>query len=454
MTTDAPPESLPQDHPGPGAPSGRTSELLRLAWPLMLSNLAYTAVGFTDTLYMGRLGVTEVGAVGLASLCVFALTLLFRSSLNTAATFVARAFGAGDRVGIRRWAGVFLTLSLVGVPLGLAGPWLADAALALLGPAPDIARVARTYARIRTLETPLMLLGAASLAIMLGLGNTRTPMVLSWMVMVVNAALAALFVFGFGWGVAGAAWAGVLAVGLQGVLAFVLLLRHNRPVYGRLWFARPSGTELRSVARVSLPAGFTDLADVAAFTTFLGLISRLGPTALAASQIANQFASFGFLPAFALSASTSSLLSRALGAGRTDLAVRIGWRGAAVAAGFMGLLALAFLLFPRALIGLFNRDPDVLRLGASVLKVMAAYQVLDGVNIVLGGALNGAGDTRFRLLVTLPGAWLIMVGGAALLIPHAGVAGAWSAALVYLLLLAGLYAWRFWSGRWKYKTLA
>ena len=452
MTTDGP-STVQRDHPTQGAPSGRTGELLRLAWPLMLSNLAYTAVGFTDTLYMGRLGVTEVGAVGLASLCVFALTLLFRSSLNTAATFVARALGAGDHSKIRRWAGLFLTLSLVGVPLGLAGPWLADGALTLLGPAPDIARVARVYARISLAGTPLVLLGAASLAIMLGLGNTRTPMVLSWMVMVVNAGLAALFVFGFGWGVAGAAWASVIVVSVQGALAFILLLRQYSPLYGRLWFVRPQGTELRAVARISLPAGLSELADVAAFTAFLGLISRLGPTALAASQIANQFASFGFLPAFALSASTSSLLSRALGAGRPDLATKIGWRGAAVAAGFMGLLALAFLLFPRALIALFNRDPEVLRLGVSVLTVMAAYQVLDGVNIVLGGALSGAGDTRFRLFVTLPGAWLIMVGGAALVIPRYGVAGAWSAALVYLVLLASLFTWRFWSGRWKHKTL-
>lgn len=454
--TDAPPLSPQPEAPAgsaSSAPQGSTRELLHLAWPLMLSNLAYTAVGFTDTLYMGRLGVVEVGAVGLASLCVFALTLLFRSALNTAATFVARAYGAADRGGVRRWAGVFLTLALVGVPLGLLGPWLADGALALLGPAPEVAGVAKVYARIRMFEAPLLLLGSASLAVMLGLGNTRTPMLLSWLVVIVNALLAALFVFGLHWGVAGAAWAGVIAVSLQGVLAFWLLLRLYRADYGPLWFVRPNGRELRSVARVSLPVGLTDLAEVSAFTAFLGLISRIGPIALAASQIANQFASFGFLPAFALSASTSSLLSRALGAGRPDLASRIGWRGAALAAALMACLALTFLLMPRTLIGLFNRDPEVLRLGASVMAVMAVYQVLDGLGIVLGGALGGAGDTRFRLLVTLPGSWLLMVGGAALLTPRYGVTGAWSAALLYLMLASSLYAWRFWSGRWKTKSL-
>jgi len=431
------------------APLGTTRELVTLAWPLVLSNLAYTAVGFTDTLYMGRLGVLEVGAVGLAGLVLFTVSLLFRGALNTAATFVARALGSSDRGGVRRWSGVFLTLSLVGLPLALVGPWLVSTILTLLGSAPGILPIAQTYAHIRIFEIPFVLVGVASLAIMLGLGNTRTPMLLSWMVVVVNAALAALFVFGFGWGVAGAAWGSLIAVAIQGLLAFWLLLRLYREEYGRMWFVRPTVSELKSVGRISLPAGATDLADVGAFTVFLGIISRLGPTELAASQIANQFASFGFLPAFALSASTSSLLSRALGAGEPGLARRIGWRGVALIAGLMLLLTLAFLLFPRALIGLFNHDPEVLKLGSTVLAVMSGYLLLDGVGIVLGGALAGAGDTRFRLLVTLGGAWLLMVPAATWLAPRYGVGGAWCAALLYIATLACLYGWRFWSGRWQ-----
>ncbi len=429
------------------APSGSTRELITLAWPLVLSNLAYTAVGFTDTLYMGRLGVVEVGAVGLASLMLFTVSLLFRGMLNTAATFVARALGASDPPALQRWAGVFLTLSLTGLPLVLIGPWVVSGALNLLHAEPSIAGVAQTYARIRIYELPFVLIGTASLAIMLGLGNTRTPMVLSWLLVVVNAALAALFVFTFRWGVAGAAWATMIAVTMQGLLAFWLLLRLYRNEY-RMWFIRPNVQEMRAVGRVSLPAGATDLADVGAFTAFLGVIARLGPTELAASQIANQFASFGFLPAFALSASTSSLLSRALGAGQPALARRIGWRGAGLAMGLMLILTLVFLLFPRSLIRLFNHDPEVLKLGTTVLAVMSGYMLLDGVGIVLGGALGGAGDTRFRLLVTVGGAWLLMVPAATWLAPRYGVGGAWSAALLYILVMASLYVWRFWSGRW------
>ena len=448
LTEPAPPGTAVTTPVPNNAPSGTTRELVTLAWPLVLSNLAYTAVGFTDTLYMGRLGVLEVGAVGLASLVLFTVSLLFRGALNTASTFVARALGSNDRAGVQRWAGIFLTLSLVGLPLAVVGPWLVGGVLDLLHTAPDIARVAKSYGHIRVYEFPFVLLGTASLAVMLGLGNTRTPMVLSWMLVVVNAVLAALFVFVFHWGVVGAAWATMIAVTLQGVLAFGLLLRLYRTEYGWLWFVRPNNQELRSVGRISLPAGATDLADVGAFTAFLGVIARLGPTELAASQIANQFASFGFLPAFALSASTSSLLSRALGAGEPRLARRIGWRGVALSAALMLVLTLVFLLFPRPLISLFNHDPEVLKLGTTVLAVMSGYLLLDGVGIVLGGALGGAGDTRFRLLVTLGGAWLVMVPAATWLAPRYGVGGAWCAALLYIAVLAGTYAWRFWSGRW------
>ena len=421
---------------------------MTLAWPLVLSSLAYTAVGFTDTLYMGRLGVLEVGAVGLASVVLFTVSLLFRGTLNAAATFVARARGAGDRAGVRRWGGIFLTLSLFGLPLALVGPWLVSTVLRLLGAAPSILEVAQTYAQIRIFEVPFLLLGTTSVSIMLGLGNTRTPMLLSWLLVLVNAALAALFVFGFHWGVVGAAWATLSAVAMQGLLSYVLLLRLYRTDTGPFQFLRPDLREMRLVGRIALPAGATDLADVAAFTAFLGLIARLGPTELAASQIANQFASFGFLPAFALSASTSSLVSRALGAREPGLARRIGWRGAGLAAGWMAVLTLVLLLWPRPLISLFNTDPGVLDLGTTVLAVMSGYMLLDGIGIVLGGALSGAGDTRYRLLVTLGGAWLVMVPAASWLAPRYGVGGAWAAALLYILVLAGAFTWRFWSGRW------
>ncbi|EYB68993.1 MATE efflux family protein [Deinococcus phoenicis] len=434
----------------PGTPpQGSTRELLRLAWPLMLSNLAYTAVGLTDTLLMGRLGVVEVGAVGFANICLLTLVLLFRGGLNTAATFVARSLGADDPAGVRRWASVFLSCALVGVPLALVGPALLDGLFALLRPGPGITEVARTYAHIRVWEIPLMLLGSAALSVMVGLGNTRTPMQLAWLVMVVNAALAVLFIFGFGWGVAGAAWAAVVAVSLQNVLALALLRRLHGPRFGPFGLVRPARSELARLARVSLPAGVTELAEVGAFTVFQGIISRLGAVELAASQIANQLASLGFLPAFALASATGSLLSRALGAGRPDIAARIGWRGAGIAAAVMGVLALLFVVLPGPLIGLFSRDPEVLAVGRTVLAVMAAYQVFDGVAIVLGGALGGAGDTRFRLLVTLAGAWLVMVLGAAWLAPRAGVTGAWASALVFIALAAAAYAWRFASGRWR-----
>lgn len=415
----------------------------------MFSNLAYTAVGFTDTLIMGRIGVTEVGAVGFASLCVLTLVLLFRGSLNSAATFVARALGAGDFAGVRRWANVFLGLSLVGLPLALLGPALVDGLFLLLRPDSAVAEVARPYAHIRMLEAPLLLLGTVSISVMLGLGNTRTPMLLSWLVMGLNAALALLFVFGFSWGVAGAAWASVIAVGVQNGLAFVLLRVLHGAQFGSLWHARPRRDELRRIGRISLPTGLTELGEVSAFTAFQGVISRLGATELAASQIANQLASLGFLPAFALAAATGSLLSRALGAERPDVARRIGWRGAFLAALLMGALGLLFLLAPRFLIGLFNQDTRVLTLGASILAVMAAFQLLDGIGIVLGGALGGAGDTRFRLLVTLGGAWLIMVPLAFVLSARYGVTGAWGAALVYIAFAAMTYAWRFHSGRWQ-----
>ncbi|MBB6097690.1 MATE family multidrug resistance protein [Deinobacterium chartae] len=426
--------------------SGLTAELLQLAWPLIVSNLAYVLLGIVDTVYMGRVGAVEVGAVGLASNAVLTLMLLFRGTLETLPIFGARALGAGDPAGFRRWYSVYLALALLlGTVLALSGPSLLQALLRLLGTDPQVVGPVLIYGTIRMYEAPLHLLATVNGQAFVSSGDTRTPMRIAWAMVLLNALLAYLFVFGLGWGIAGAGWATFLAVAFQAGLSQVLLWRRFGPLLPGL----PRRAELLKIVTVGVPVGLSTLAISAAFTTFNGLISRLGPLELAASQIAQQLAAFGFMPAFALSVAASTLVARALGERRPDRARRIGWRGAGVAAVLMGLLGLLFWTVPVPLLSLFTDRQEVWPLGSQVLRIMAIYQVMDAVAIVLGGTLAGAGDTRFRLMISLLGSWGVMVLPASYLLSHGyGLTAAWTAALVYIAFAALAFGGRFWSGRW------
>ena len=431
--------------------SGLTSQLTQLAWPLMLSNLAYSMIGVTDTLFMGRLGQVEVGAVGLGWMYAFTITLLFRSYTNSVTTFVARAFVAGEPQEMRKWYGVYFTLSLfLAVLVMLLGQPLIQAIVNLSNPEPELARALLTYAKIRLWETPFALLVILNVGYFLGVGNSRIPLILSWMTVILNAILAWIFIFQFGWGVAGAAWGAFIAVVVQCAVSFAILFRQHG-VMRPLW---PHWRDASRTFRLGLPMGLADLSEVAGFSVFMTIISRLGTLELAASQIANQMASFGFMPAFALSAATGSLVSRFIGERSVTTAQRVGWRGTIIGGSFMTLVAIAFITVPVPLVKLFTSDPALIDLCVKIMRVMALYQVVDGIAIILGGALSGAGDTRFRMLVTVLGSWSLLVLPAYLLTENGyGVQGAWTGALIYITSIALIYLWRFWSGRWKTKTL-
>ena len=434
--------------PKPVKPLGR--ELLTLALPLMLSNLAYTLIGLTDTAFMGRVGTVEVGAVGLGNLLILTLQLLFRGSLETVTVFAARFFGEGNPLEVGRTYGRFLMLALVlAIPVTLLAYPALEGILFLLKPAPDVLEALKSYTHLRFLEIGFVLLSSVNLGFMLGIGNSRTPMLISWATVLLNGVLAYVLTFPLEQGIRGVGLATLIALTAQAALSSFLVWR----LYSKTYTLRPffpARADLPRILKVAAPAGATQLLEVSAFTAFLGIISQLGPRELAASQVSNQLASIGFMPAFALANATGSLLSRYLGEKRPDLAARVGWMGAIYGSAAMGILALFFVFTPLPLIRVFTDKEELYPLAIQIMRLMALYQILDGLGIILGGALQGAGDTRFRLWVTVLGSWGIMVPLAYWLSAGPlGLNGAWLGALVYFFFAAALYVWRFSIGRWK-----
>jgi MATE family multidrug resistance protein len=126
-------------------------------------------------------------------------------------------------------------------------------------------------------------------------------------------------------------------------------------------------------------------------------------------------------------------------------------RATALGMALMGLVGLGYLVAPELLMGIFSRDPAVIAAGVAILRLVALYQIVDAAAIVLGGSLNGAGDTTYTMLARLVCAWGLFLPLAYLFaFPlGGGVRGAWAGAMVYLVALALAYLWRFRSGRWQ-----
>lgn len=434
-------------------------ELAGLAGPMVLSNLAYTLLGIVDTLFMGRVSTEAVGSIGVASTLYLAFSLLFRGVVQGTLPYVARMVGSGRPREGGMYLQHFVLLALLASPLVALLPWGVRAYFAVLKPHPEVEDLASIYVNIRFVELPFSLLNAAVGGFLVAVGNARAIMWMAWLSTAVNVAANWVLVFGkLGFpamGVAGAAWGTVVAVFAQLALGVAALVRgYWREYYLGQWH-RPAWRDLVEMVKVGMPLGITDAVELAAFSTFFTLISRLGTVELAASQIANQVSSFAFMPGFALAQATGSLVGRYLGAGEPETAETAGYFGVALGVATMGLVGISFWCLAPVLGRLFTTDQEVLRMTALLLRVMAFYQVFDAANIVFRGALNGAGDTRFTMAAAVGAAVLVFIPAVYLLAftLRLRLIGAWLGCIAYLITLAVVCFARFRRGSWKYIRL-
>jgi multidrug resistance protein, MATE family len=429
-----------------------TVELIRLAAPLLLTNLSGVMIGATDTLFMGRISTSAVAAVGLGSVLFWTLFLLPRGTINAVIPFVAQAFGAREVEKVKRWLVCFLMLALVCAPLALVYAPLVPLLLSWSGAELEVQRQATAYIHVRLFELPFGLLSTALLGFLIGRGDSKTPMFVTWTVVLLNGVLNWVFVFGNLGAprleIVGAALGSAISVASGALIAGVIVLGR---VARDLKWSLPNRLEWREMLRVGAPLGVMECVEVSAFTAFMALTGRISTDALASSQIANQISGFAFMPGFALGTATASLVGRFIGARALETAMRAGYVGTWLGMAWMGMIGVIFWVGAEGLARAFSDDDAVIRSTVALLRLMTFYQLFDAINIVFRSALAGAGDTRFTAFVTILLAWGVMVGGGAFLVIQlkTGVLEAWLAPFAYLTLLAGIYWWRWRGGSWQ-----
>jgi MATE family multidrug resistance protein len=441
----------------PAAPrAGGVREVVRLAIPLMLAQMSQTVMHAVDSIFVGRLGVAELGALGFASIWLWTIFSVFSGAANGVQTFVSQSWGAGDdrRCGAHLWQG-FYAIVPAAFASGLAFVAVAEPLWTLVGASDEVRSHAIAYARMRPIGFGGLAIWMVVAAFFRGIGQTRVPLVATVVANVVNAILAYGLVLGNlglpAWGVAGAGAASSIA---EWVGAGVMLAALARREVARRFRTRPvapDAAQIRRFLRVGAPIGGQWLLDMSAFALFTSLVAHMGTAPMAATQAMISLLSLSFMQAIGIGLAATTLVGRYKGAGDLAAAER-GYRSALkIAVGLAVCVAILFLSVPEALMRLYTTDETVIALGRSLLALGAFFQLFDALQLVAGGALRGAGDTRWPFVaqtalawvVRLPLAWLFAVtlGG--------GVVGAWYAEFVFILALAAALVWRFRSGAWR-----
>lgn len=426
----------------------RVRQVARLAWPIAVQMLSFTAMALVDTLYVGWLGTAALAAVGLGAVASHFVHAFGTGLLGGVRVVVAQAHGAADGVAARDGGrvGLALAASLGVLTLPLAG--LGGVILGLAGAEGEVLELATGWFGVRVLGAPLWFGTLALAGWFQGRGDTRAPMRATLVANAVNIALDPLYIYGWGpWpamGVQGAALATV--VGLAA--GFVVLGLSARPAL------RGDGplawSVVRRLWRLGSPGGVRAVLEVGAWMVFASALARVGDSALAAHLVVIRVMSLSFLPGHAIGEATGVLVGQAVGRGRPAQARRAWRSGLFLGVLVMGLFSGVFLGVPGWLLAPFGLSPEVMDVAVGLLTIAALLQVFDAGAMVGLATLSGAGDVRVVMVLGVGTSWLVKLPlGLHLALDRGwGAAGAWWGLTAEVVVLFGVAAWRLRGDGW------
>jgi MATE family multidrug resistance protein len=395
---------------------------LALAWPLILANLTQQAIQATDVLLMGRLGATQLAAATLALNLTFTFNLLMLGLLIASSPMMATALGQRFNAvrDVRRTFRAGLWLLAFMLPPYWLVLWHVGTLMRALGQSPELASQGQTFLRAYMWCTAPWLLFQLLRNFVSALERPRIVLWLSLGGILLNALLGWSLIFGhFGLPALGLAGGGLgsTLTWLMLCAALFIVTQSDRQfrrfhLFGHWW--RFDRQRTAAMIRLGWPIGVTMALEMGVFALAAYFMGWIGAPAVAAHAVALQLAALTFMVPLGLGQAATVRVGLALG--RRDEAgiARAGWAAWVMGVAFMGTMALVMWSMPRTLVTLFLKDvpanAETIALAVSFLTVAAAFQLVDGAQVIGAGMLRGLHDTRWPLLFALVGYWVVGLG--------------------------------------------
>jgi MATE family multidrug resistance protein len=395
---------------------------LALAWPLILANVTQQVIQATDVLLMGRLGATQLAAATLALNLTFTINIFLLGLVTAVSPMMATALGQRFNAvrDVRRTfrAGLWL-IALTIVPYWVV-LWHIGTLMRAFGQGAELAAQGQSFMRTYMWCTAPWLLFQLLRNFVSALERPRVVLWLSITGIALNALLSWSLIFGH---------FGLPALGLPGgglgstltwfilcgaLVAMISLDRRFRRfhLFGHCW--RFDGQRTHTMVRLGWPIGLTMALEMGVFALAAYFMGWIGAPAVAAHAVALQLAALTFMVPLGLGQAATVRVGLALGRRDEGGIARAGWTAWVIGVGFMGTMALVMWSIPRTLITLFLNDVPanavVIGLAISFLRVAAAFQLVDGAQVIGAGMLRGLHDTRWPLMFALVGYWIVGLG--------------------------------------------
>ena len=386
-------------------------QIVRFSIPMLLGNIAQQLYNTVDSIIVGRfVGDNALAAVGSAGPILNLMFVLFIGISTGASILGSQYFGAQRKEDLAKAIGSCITLTGVASALiMLIGPLVAGPMLRLLNTPESIIDWCRSYLII-------IFLGIAGggyynimSGVMRGLGDSGSALNYLLIATVTNIVLDYVFVAKFGLGVAGVAWATVIAQFLSAILSLIKIMNMKNMFELKRQHLLPGSSYFRNLIRLGLPSGVTQAIFSMSMIVVQSLTNSFGELFIAANVIVMRIDGFVMMPAFSLGTAMTTFAGQNIGAGQMDRVEKGARNGTLAAMGISAVITALILLFGRGLMGVFTTTPELIDLSFRMMKILAPGYIAMEVTQCLSGIMRGAGDTLTPMWISLVNTIVIRV---------------------------------------------
>jgi len=436
--------------------SGNVSKLIfNFTLPMLLGNVFQQLYNVVDSIIVGKvLGKEALASVGASFPIIFTLIALLIGIGSGFSIVISQFYGAKDINSVKKSIDtMYIFLFVAGLFASIFGIYYSEELFLLLQLPLELIPQATTYLNIYMAGMILFFGFNGTSSVLRGLGDSKTPLYFLILASLFNILFDVLFVMVFKWGIAGAAWATVIAQGGAFVTGILYLNRTHKIMKFSLSKLRFDKDLFIKSLKIGLPSGIQHTFVAIGMMALLGIVNTFGTDVIAAYTAAGRIDSLAMMPAMNFSQAVAAFVGQNLGANKIER-VRKGFKATFLMSNLFCILMTAIIvIFGSQLMKMFTTDPNVIAIGEKYLIIVSSFYLLFSTLFTTNGLLRGAGDTLIPMFITLFSLWIIRIPGAYFLSSQIGETGIWWSIPIGWSMGALLSYLYYLTGKWKCKSV-
>ncbi len=430
--------------------------ILSLAAPIMFNNFIQTIYNLTDTLWISRLGGTQIAAMTLVWPVIFFILAIGIGISIAGTSLISQYTGADDSTNATRVAGQLLSFSLIfSILLGIIGYLITTPIVRFMGAEGLLLQEGSRYLKIMFLGMPTIFLFVGFTSIKQGQGDTITPMKYSAISVVLNMILDPIFIFTLNLGIGGAAIATVLSRGIFAVYAIYSLITYEKGIRLRKADLKLNRELLTSLIKIGLPSSVGQSTTALGFMVLNMFIISFGQSTLAAFGIGNRINSLILMPAMGIGSALVTIVGQNLGADQIKRAKKAVQASAVLTTAFMVSGGLIIYPFIPKIISFFTHEKEIAELAILYFRLITLSLPLMGFYQIFIGTFQGSGHTVMAMIIMMGRLWVLRIPMILLFKKYTnwGSSSVWYAMILSNAIITLLAYLIYLSGRWEKKVI-